>query len=756
MNRSMLKFIFIGFIFIFCINSNSFSQQKIASVEFVGLKNVKLRDIKDCIKTKKGDVYVEENLSSDLQNLLNTGYFDNVEVEFDTTTRKVIFNFQERPLIKKIEFRGNKKISTSKLKENISLKEKEYFVESKLQESKDKILELYDEKGYIYTVVEDERIVDTDNKMHIIFLITEGKKILVEKIDVVGVKKFSKSKILKLMETKKKKVYRENILRKDVKNIEDFYKNHGFYDVEVSSPVIKYNEDEETVNISINIFEGPIYKIKKIEFYGNLVYSDRALFKAISLKKNQVYNQQNVDLSVQSIAELYADKGYLKVNIVPEIEKKPQEGTIKIKFNITEGEEVYIDRIYIEGLTSTKEEVIRREILLKEGDIFSSRKLRRSMQKIYNLGFLDDVRVDLQPGSDINKIDLEITVVEGRPGMLSAGAGYSTVDQLVGNVQVSHMNLFGRAQRLNLMWEFGARRQNYEISWTEPWFLKKPLSLNISLYDLIRQRDYANEYNAYKEQRQGVELRFGPRISDSVSLSLGYSYENVRIFDSKVNEIIEGKKLTSSFISQLIYDTRDNIFDASRGMRHSVSLQVAGWGVLNGDVKFYKPILRFSVFVPTFWKFVLSFNTTLGYIEGIEGYDINDVKYEKFYVGGAETVRGYRYRELGPADGGKVMCVFNAEYKFPIVQENKRTILQGALFYDLGGAWNEFKDIEFIVAGSEQWEQGSWDNRFKHSVGVGLRFTTPVFPIRLDWSWALNPRLGRDPLQFWFTIGQMF
>jgi outer membrane protein insertion porin family len=183
---------------------------------------------------------------------------------------------------------------------------------------------------------------------------------------------------------------------------------------------------------------------------------------------------------------------------------------------------------------------------------------------------------------------------------------------------------------------------------------------------------------------------------------------------------------------------------------------VAGWSILSGDVKFYKPIVRSSLFIPTFWKFVLSFNGTFGYIEGIDSFDLNDVKYEKFYVGGAETVRGYRYRELSPDEGGKVMFVFNTEYKFPIVQENKRTILQGALFYDLGGCWNEFSDIDFNVGETSLWRDGFWDNKLKHSVGFGIRFTTPVFPIRLDWSWALNPRPGRDTMQFWFTIGQMF
>ncbi|MFQ3675762.1 MAG: outer membrane protein assembly factor BamA [Endomicrobiia bacterium] len=750
------KYIFINFAIIFFLISQ-LSAKKISSIEFVGLINVKLKEVTSKIQTKKGDLFNQKNISDDVQKLSETGYFDLVEVNFDENTKKLTFKVQEKPFIKKIELRGNKKVSTGKIKEEISLKEKEYFDELKVAESKSKILDLYDEKGYIDTVVNIEKVVDSNNKVHVIILVTEGKKVVIERIEIKGNQKYSQGKILRLMELKRKKVFRENKLKTDIEKISDYYKNRGFYDVWISTPEIISDDIKQTVVIKITIFEGPVYRINNISFDGNTVYADRELLKVISIKKKNIFNQENLKLSLQGIYELYGDKGYLALKVEPDIIKNKDYGLMDIRFVIEENAKVYVDRIYISGLVTTRDEVIRRELLLKEGDVFSNSKLRRSLEKIYNLGFLDDVKVDLQPGGLSDTVDLELNIVEGRPGMLSAGAGYSSVDHLVGNLQVTHLNLFGRAQRLNLMWEFGARRQNYEISWTEPWWLKKPLSLTISLFDTVRQREYASTWNAYKEQRQGLGLSLGPRISEYVSLLFSYSYENVRIYDSfNTNIIPEGKKITSSFTSQIIRDTRDNIFDASRGMRSSLSLQLAGWSVLSGDVKFYKPIIRSSVFIPTFWKFVLSFNGTLGYIEGIEGFNLDDVKYEKFYVGGAETVRGYKYRELCPNEGGRVMFVFNTEYKFPIVQENRRTILQGALFYDLGGAWNEFSNIDFNVGETVLWNNGIWDNKLKHSIGFGIRFTTPVFPIRLDWSWPLNPRPGSDTMQFWFTIGQMF
>ncbi len=748
--------IFIIMMEVFFLN-NSYTQ-RISEIEFVGLINVKPSEIKSKIKTKKGNFFVEENISADIKELLSTEYFDNVEVEFDSSTKKLIFKFYERPLIKKIEVRGNTKVSTGKIKSEIPLKEKQYFSTQKLEESKNKILELYDEKGYVYTTIDAQQILNEEkNTITIIFLVNEGKKIIVDKIEIYGNKKFSQRKILRLMETKRKKVFRENKLSSDIQKIMNAYKDDGFYYVQISSPVVE-NINEERVKVSIYINEGVRYKVKEITLKGNLVYSDKQILKVITIKKGKIFKQSELDSSIQAIAELYAEKGYLKLNVTPDITKDEKNNSISICFVIEENEQIYVDKIWIDDLQSTKEFVVKREVLLNEGEVFNSKKLRRSLEKIYNLGFFDDVKVDIQPGSKPDAVDIVITAVEGRPGMLSAGAGYSTVDKLVGNLQVSHLNLFGRAQRLNLLWEFGERRKNYEISWTEPWFLSKPMSFGVSLYDLTRIREYSNDTNAYKEERQGLEFRLGPRLSDVFSLLFSYSYENVIIFDSHFPEDIpDGKKLTSSFGTQVAYDTRDNIFDTTKGMRHSLSLQIAGWGILNGDVKYYKPIFRSSIFIPTFWKFVLSLNTTLGYIEGIEGFDLDSVKYEKFYVGGAETVRGYGYRMLAPENGGRFMFVFNTEYKFPIVQENKRTILQGAIFYDIGGTWNEFKDIDFQIGSTKEWEeQGLWDNKLKHAVGFGIRFTTPVFPIRLDWSWALNPQKGRDPLQFWFTLGQMF
>jgi outer membrane protein insertion porin family len=401
--------------------------------------------------------------------------------------------------------------------------------------------------------------------------------------------------------------------------------------------------------------------------------------------------------------------------------------------------------------------VIRREILLKEGDVFSAGKVRRSVEKIYNLGFLDDVQVDVQQPRSPTEADIVFNVVEGKPGILSAGAGYSSVDNFVGTLQVQHINLFGRAQRLNLMWEFGDRKKNYEIGWTEPWIFGKPVSFGVDLFNTERQLPYGTDRNAYEESRKGFTVRLGPRLTDRLSLIHSYSYERVSKFNVKqiyvdepdpARRILPGKTIISSLTNGLIYDTRDNVFDATRGTRNSASVQVAG-GPLQGDINFYKPSVSSAIYFPTFWKFVLSFSGQGAYVKPFDVSKSSNIpESERFYIGGVDTVRGYRWGEIGEPAGNFWKLLFNAEYKFPIVQERNRTILQGAFFADVGGGWSGSEDIVMRV--------GKEPNNLRSGVGFGIRFKTPVFPIRLDWGYGLNHQPGEELSHFYFTIGNIF
>ncbi|OGS28112.1 MAG: outer membrane protein assembly factor BamA [Elusimicrobia bacterium RIFOXYB2_FULL_48_7] len=741
--------------------------QKIAKIEVKGLVNVKEKEIRKKITTKPGDIYSSENLKTDMNAVLDLEKFEDVTVEIDTSSYgsaiTAVFAVKEKPYLLKVYFKGNKKLSKGKLKDAIFAKEKEFLDKNSIEADIKKMSDLYDENGYVDTQIDyDLSVNKITNYANLAFLITEGRKVTVEKVEVSGTIRYKPKKIAGLMETRKKKIFKTKILEDDIRKIYEFYHNNGFESVEISSPDISYNDVKTKTTVKFSVFEGPKYKLSKISFSGNSVYPDKTLFKALEIRTKQVYSKENIGLTQMAISELYGDKGYLQAEIVPELTKYPESALMDINFSITEHNIIYLGKIWIDGLANTKEYVIRREVLLKENDPFSGVKLRRSMEKIYNLGFIDDVKVDIQNTTIPDTADLVLTVTEGKPGMLQAGAGYSSVDKLVWTLQVNHMNLFGRGQKLNVMWEGGDRTQNYQVGWTEPWFLRKPMSLGLSLYDITRKQYSGNDY-LYTYHKTGAEIRVGPRLSDYLSLFFIYAYDSVNTYDVQSTSItassaLTGKELTSSFTSQVIYDTRDNIYDPSRGMRQSASLQVAG-GPFGGDVKFVKPVLSTSWYFPTFWKFVFTANAVYKRVIPFEEDPNHPLQpLYKFYAGGADTVRGYPQNDLTPTvNGGNVSLIMNFEYKFPIVQEKKHTILQGAFFYDIGGTWNNVEDIQFAVGGNENWRNfGAWDNMMKAGVGFGIRFTTPVFPIRLDWGWPVQQKLGQMPPEFYFTIGQIF
>ncbi|MDR1695139.1 MAG: outer membrane protein assembly factor BamA [Endomicrobium sp.] len=755
MKKVLFSVIFVTFFYVFAHADTDV----ISRVSVEGLKNVKPRAVTSVIESKKDKTYDAETSRDDIRSILELGFFDDVEARFDKNSGELTFAVLEKPYIERINFKGNKQFSRGKLKSESVLKEKEYYDLGKFEETKRKINNLYREAGYTDCRIDVYPTTDPDtNQMTISFLITENNRITIGGVKIEGVISFKEKKAVKLMKTKANKVFKEDIFQADLRAIENFYKNNGYMDYMFVSSSDTYNEDRTKMFLTLNISEGIKYELGNISYDGNFSVSDKEMKKLIKLKKGSIFNQEKIYESIQGIYEIYSDKGYLHALVSPSFDKGSKDGVVDVTISIKENSVVYVGNIYVDGLVSTKEKVIKREVLLKEGNVLAAGKVRRSVEKIYNLGFMESAEPQILPTGSPDIMDLAFNVTEGKPGMITAGAGYSSVDQFVGSLQFQHMNLFGLAQRLNLLWEFGARRQNYEIDWTEPWIFDKNASLTLSAYNIERKRDYASTVDAYKENRVGFSAKVGPRISDYISLLFGYTYENVKLSDitlvGQEREDFEraagmdlSRDRTSSVVGQIAYDTRDYIFDPTRGQRQLLSLQVAG-GPLGGNVNFVKGMFKSTWFFPTFWKLVLSVNLNFGAIGPYGGQ--NDVPiYERFYVGGADTVRGYKYRtEIGPVDGGQFMSVLNVEYKFPIVAEKGRTILQGAFFYDIGGTWAKFGDINFSL--------GTGDNNLRSGVGFGIRFATPVFPLRLDWGYGLNHRPGDSLQQFYFTIGNVF
>jgi outer membrane protein insertion porin family len=740
---------------------------RILRIQVEGNKNVRERVILAQVKTKKNDYYDPEALRKDVQSIYGLGNFDDVTVDLTDVPGGMFVTFRvvEKPMIKRIDFKGNKKLSASKLRDAIALKENDPLDKLKLNSDVDKIINLYKDEGFAAAQVEPFTTSDPTNHVTITFYITEGTQVLVEDVTLDGVNAFPVKKIRKLMKTKHKKVFKQETLTKDLEEITKYYKNHGYQNIKIGDAVQTFNADKTRITIRIPIEEGPLFHFGTVHYTGNAIFPSEKLSPAMQFKAGEIFNQEKLDASIAKLQDIYGAQGYIRVQIKPNFDQDAVKGIVNIDFHIDEGEVVYVDHIGVEGNTHTKEYVIRREILLKEGEPFSSVKARKSVERLYNLGFLDNVDVDVQQPNSPNKADVIYTVTEGKPGVLSAGAGFSSVDGLIGTLQVQHTNFLGRGQRVNLQWQFGGRVNSFDLGWTEPWFLGKPLTFGVDLFRTTRIQQLGTDLNAYDSHNTGASLTAGPRFSEIYSLLFTYTYANtVRDtvdpnLDPNTRSLILGPNaatdptitsfhaIKSNLTEQIIRDGRDNQFDPTRGTRSS--LAITEGGLAFNSIKYNKGIVDESVHIPTFWKFVLSIHGQWGLIKPYGSSTLTDIVDELFRVGGSDTVRGYQLGQVGVLNGGQVENVYNVEYKFPIApDEHGRTLLQGVLFYDIGGSWNNISGISYQV--------NNTGLGLMQGVGFGIRFKTPVFPLRLDWGYALNPPAGQSPSQFYFTVGSIF
>ena len=746
---------------------------EVAETAVKGAVNVKPKAVLKAGKAKKGRLYLREFVSQDIEAVLALGSMEKVSVDIEelegrsvspklasvagsSLPVRVTYLVAEKPMVKKIDVVGAKGLSKSTVKDEMTLKEKDFFDELKVREDLIKITDKYHEKGYIDAKADYDVKFDTAASLCFLTIsVTEGKKARVAAVTLEGAAGFKTKKLIKKFKNRPKKIYSPVDLDADFKSLETFYKNNGYGDFKISASSVTFNAERSSVTIVISVSEGTKQKFGATFFNGNTVYLPSELNPAIEYRRGKLYNQDRFDETVRGIQDKYADKGYLKAALLPDKVYNEKTGETDITFNITENSQIFVDHIDVEGNKATKTYVLRREITQKEGEVFSSSKIRRSQEKIFNLGFIDDVSPVINPTADPDKVDLVFDVVEGKPGMLTAGAGISSTDGLVGTLALSHMNLFGRAYKTSLSWNFGKRVQDYYLSWSTPWVGDSPTTLGVDVFNTRHYKPYRDTISAYTERRTGGKVTVAPRFEDDkYHLTTSYTYEKVRITDVDTlyqGELQEGTSVTSSVYVELARDTRDNVWDPTRGTRSSIGVEYAG-GPLQGDVNYYKPTFSYSYNLKLFsiddYPFVLAAGNRLGYVSSF-GETKSVPVYERYFLGGADTVRGYSNNgQIGPLSGGRVYDVANIEFKFPLARERKRTIVQWAFFFDIGNSWESFDRVSGRF--------GTGTTNLKCGAGFGIRFTTPAFPIRLDWGYGFNHKPGEQRSDIYFTLGNLF
>ena len=427
---------------------------EVGAIEVKGNINVKPKVIIKTGKAKKGALYYHDFVNSDITAILGLGSIETVSVDIGDISGKpvsakfrgvaassdavtVTYLVSEKFMIKEIRITGAKELSKGTVKDEMSLKEKDFLDELKIREDLTKITDKYREKGFIDA--KDDYAVRYDTAAHTAYLtvsVTEGKKSRIAGVTLDGAKSFSQKKLVTKMKNRPNKIYSPQDLDNDFKEIETYYKNNGYSEYKLESSSVTFNEDKSKVFVKAVLSEGPRQRFGITLFSGNLVYPSKDLLDLLEYRRGNLFNQEKFDDSIKALQDKYADKGYLKALIQPE--KTPNSGTgeLDITFNITENNPIYVGNIDVEGNKATKTYVLRREIVQKEGAVFSSSKIRRSQEKLFNLGFLDDVGIAINPTPEPDKVDLVFDVTEGKPGMLTAGAGISSRDGLVGTLSM--------------------------------------------------------------------------------------------------------------------------------------------------------------------------------------------------------------------------------------------------------------------------------------------------------------------------------
>lgn len=749
----------------------------LGEVSIEGLRNARDKVVRRQITAREGDLYDRGDLDNDYQNIMSLGKFDRVVTDITVLTDRRVppyfeaasesdhpirltFIVSERPVIGNIRYEGRSKISKSRIRDELTLREKDPLNPNKLREDVEKVKELYAKKGFHRASIRTETSVSSDTwKADVVYVIEEGPKASIEEVRIHGAAAFKPKKVVKKMENRPKwfsaDIFDESKMKTDLQAIEMFYKNRGYMDFNIASASHSFNDDLTKIFIDITIEEGKPYYFGQTTFSGNVIYASTALAKSVDYKPTKLFNQEKLDYTVQSFRELYAEQGRLRTEIFTQRTYNEETGLMDFHFDFTEGSTAYVDHTDVEGNKTTKPFVFKRELVIKPGMRFQVSKIRKSQERIRNLGFVDDVQLDVQSPFDPDLVDLTFSVIEGKPGMLTAGAGFSSLDGLIGTLSLQHLNMWGRAHRANASWSFGSRVNDFNLGYTLPWIYEKPISLGFDLFNTRRVSPFEGSNSAFTSKRLGGGVRVGPRFKDDkYRVGMNYTFQRITVTDIQEqfrDSLTDGTSTQSTVSLELARDTRDNIWDPARGSRNSIGFANAG-GIFQGNIHFFKPFIN-NAWHKTLvevndYPLVLTFSNRASYITQYNATKQVPV-FERFFIGGQDTLRGYSSTgEVGARDGGKVYDVFNIELGFPLARERRRTIVKFVTFFDMGGTWENMRSVRATI--------GKEARDLKTNVGFGIRFVTPAFPIRLDWGYGFQHRPGEEKSQINFGIGSLF
>lgn len=729
---------------------------RVEAIEVRGATRVAPDAVRKVMSTQIGQELDLEKVRQDVKAIYRMGYFR--DVTFDTEEvpggYRLTVIVAEKPIVSAVQIEGNKNVESADLRAAVTVKERSLFQEEKVKESVNKLREVANNKGFIDASVEASVAEDSEGALRVTFRVTEGPKLKIERIVVTGNQFFPTKAVLKVMDTSAKGLFsfisdsgafKKDVLENDVRKIEALYQNRGFLDSKISEPVV--DRGKKGLILTIRIFEGRQYRVGEIHFSGESGIPEGTLRKTVKLRRGELFDRETLLSDLLALTTLVNDEGYAQALVSPGVDKRKEYPIADVTYRFERGTKFHFGKVEITGNTKTMDRVIRHSLDVSDGRTYTATGLKTSKENLTRSSYFKDVKISTAPSTVPGEMDAKIEVQEGPTGTLSGGLGYSSIDKIFGVVQLTENNLFGRGWKASLNSQFGARRTTYSLDFRDPHFLESDFSLLLGVFKT------KVKYPDFEKDAVGGRVGFGYDFSRFMNGSVSLRMDKTKILAlpgfvpawNVRQEIDKGLQQTRSIGWNVTRNTTDKFIDPSKGGVQSASLEFAG-GPLGGDSQFVKYFLNAKWFYPVTASTVFSWNVLWGHvIPTVGGAEVP--LFERFFLGGPYSIRGFRSRELSPTDpntgeavGGNKELVGNLEYLFPLVGE---VGFKGVLFFDAGNAWAQgswpFK------------EQGLWA-----SYGAGIRWYSPMGPLRFEWGWNLDRPKGQPKRVMEFTIGTAF
>jgi outer membrane protein insertion porin family len=717
-----------------------------------GNRRVQEAVILNRIRSRVGTPFNPSQASEDLRNVFGLGFFDDVQLKVEDFEGgvKVTFVVVERPFVRDVEFVGNSRIGTSDLQDKIDLKLGSVYNPVEVQRAREKLKEAYEDEGHFEVQITPAVEKFGDGDVKVVFTITEGRRITIDKIVIRGNAGLTDKQIKAVMATRERQYFvlrgtvQRQRLEEDVERIMGLYQDHGYVQARVERHEVTVDRDKARVTITIDVVEGAQYRVGVISLAGVNLVPEEELRRQLGFKAGDVFSRTALRDGVRNITDLYSTIGRASADVIPRTEQQAASTTVDVTVEVTEGPEVYVERINITGNTRSEDRILRREIPFVEGDLFTLQKLQRARQRLINLGYFDLVNVTTQPGTDKTRIIVNVEVTERPTGIFSIGGGFSSVDSFVGTLDISQNNFLGRGWQLSLRLRAGANSQQGIISFTEPWLFDRPLSAGFDLFNVKRQ------FTEYDYDSLGGNVRLSHPFAEYWRWSTTYRLTRDEISDVRsIDPLLQdetGARTTSAITLGLTRDSRDVVAAPTRGGFTVVTGDFAG---LAGDARFVKTVASTTYFKPIWFGHILSGRAEAGYgfgwaEDGLTGRTELPV-FERFYLGGPNSIRSFKARRISPQDdagnriGGTSQILGNLEYIIPL-PFNFRV----AGFFDIGNVYGFRTKFD------------PTDTR--EAAGAGIRWQSPFGPIRVDYGINLDRRKskGEDFGAIQFSVGSPF